>query len=239
MNLGILSSNAFVKCFTLVVMMLFSYDGAAQDYTYNLGYGKPKIYAFSPKLYTNDAYHYFCVANIISSKDEGLTKDVIADKFTICYSDEFGSFSSSYGNFVEFLSYSFVKTDNGSLCVANPCIRDQDGNSIVQNGSNLYLIKTYISGYVDIKESEVKIITTELNNKGDDFQIMIKGGSIFILNNGVINVYFIRKLKEPSSSVSCPKVDVDESKTYSIDGMQVDKPHNGIFIKDNKKAFVK
>ena len=65
----------------------------------------------------------------------------------------------------------------------------------------------------------------------DDFQIFFsfsyksKNPIIRIINNGLMYYYYINK----GTSIRSPEVDKIESKTYSLEGKQVESPKEGIF----------
>lgn len=235
MKKGILLNNALVKSLALFVMMLISYNGMAQDYTFNVG-GKGKVYYNGS---SGSSYYY--VANIISSKEHSFTKELLADKIMEIghNSDCLGIVSSSHGYFIEFI-YKGQPVMTNSLFGASG-----ERYMLVLDGSNLYLVERDNNNYyfdsngnVVLGIKTVGTITNDLNNRGDDFQIFYDDGYFFILNNGTIKAYSKNKLKN-TSSVRSPEVDKSDSKTYSLDGKQVESPHNGIFIRGGKKVVIK
>lgn len=112
---------------------------------------------------------------------------------------------------------------------------------MVLDGSNLYLVQgNYYASTGVFGTKTIGTITNDLNNRGDVFLIFCdsEDDNIYILNNGILKVYSINKIKK-TSSVRSPEVDKSDSKTFSLDGKQVESPHDGIFIRGGKKVVIK
>ncbi len=235
MKKEILSNNVLMKSLALWVMMLISYNGMAQDYTFNVG-GKGKVYYNGS---SGSSYSY--IANIISSKEHSFTKELLADKIMEIshYSDCLGIVSSSHGYFIEFIY------KGEPVMMENRLGMSGERYMLVLDGSNLYLVKCDGDNYYYDSNGNVVVgikiigtITKDLNNRGDDFQIFYDNGYFYILNNGILKCYSEKKIKN-TSSVRSPEVDKSDSKTYSLDGKQVESPHDGIFIRGGKKVVIK
>lgn len=110
---------------------------------------------------------------------------------------------------------------------------------IVYNGSKLSLVKRNTERSWD-NEILLRTLLTDFN-MSDDFQIFFsfsyksKNPIIRIINNGLMYYYYINK----GTSIRSPEVDKIESKTYSLEGKQVESPKEGIFIKGGKKVVIK
>ena len=143
----------FKKSFALIVIMLISYNGLAQDYTYNVGYGNNKVYFYASFI----PY----VANIISSKDNTFAKELMADKITICYKDVTGSLSPSYGYFIEF-------TQSGQ-----PAMITEEFEMMVLNGSILSLVSFDDDNYGNVIMKKIGTITNDLDNRGMIFRFLL------------------------------------------------------------------
>lgn len=229
----ILSNNVIVKSFSLFFMMLFSINAMSQESTFDIGYDDFKVYSWNcsdegiiihsaNKLkyivnYKNGDYSYFDYWNI---------PYVINNSFI-----EF-DFSTSHGNFVEFQEINHTNYHK-ILCPQIMWDGISTYYSIVQDGSNLYVVNL-------LNDAIINTLATSFT-KGDDFKIIKNENSVYIINNGIINCYnnIYKSSASSSSSVSSPKADKSETKTYSLEGIQVNSPHNGIFIKGGKKVIIK
>lgn len=215
-----------MKCAALFAMMFFSYQGMAQTASQYIG-ENCKIY---PNV-TGSPYTMM-VAHLVTDEQNPSVKYPMADKITNIIRSENGSemktkiLTSKYGNYVEFYD-----------------IRDKSFKiygysfAFTKNGNSLYFVCHNTSSF---KEYKIYTITTELEI-ADDFQIIYYSYSanecIYIKNNGILSAYFLHDL--PYTSVNSPKVDEIEDATYSIDGKKVQTPHNGIFVKGDKKVMIK
>lgn len=232
------SNNVFLKSLSLYILMLFSINVMSQELTFDMGSGDINVY-FSKlgiighsanklkfieyNAEGNDVVYEYCCPNY----KEGAINEV--------------NFTTSHGNYIEYLNVedynkdSYVNKINKVLVpsivwMVSSEMGEETIYSIVQNGSNLYVVSV-------VNDKIINTLTTNFT-KANDFKIIKDGASLFIINNGKINWYKKYKSSSPSS-VSSTKTDISETKTYSLGGIQVNSPHNGIFIKGGKKVIIK
>lgn len=211
-----------MKCAILFAMMLFTYQGMAQDVSLYIG-DNCKFY---PAPNRNSSYP-IQIAHLVTDEHNSSVKYTMADKITLIHPSlsDTRTLTSEYGNYVEFYD------------VNNDCFKIFDNSfAFTKNGSSLYyIIHSETSPY---KEKEIYTITTDLEI-ADDFQIIFYQMTygFCIKNNGILTLY--SKTKLPRTKVNSPKVDEKEDAAYSIDGKKVQTPHNGIFIKGDKKVMIK
>ncbi len=217
-----------MKCAALFAMMFFSYQGMAQNASLYIG-DNCKIY----RILTSKNEWDMQVAHLVTDEQNPSVKYPMADKITLIRA-KIGSEmitnikTSEYGNYVEFYD------------VVENCFKIFESRfHIAKNGSCLYLVH-----HVSFIEEYGYTITTDLEI-ADDFQIIYyhkdaseTGDKIYIKNNGILSRYTFDDIKN-NTSVNSPKVDDREDATYSIDGKKVQTPHNGIFVKGDKKVIIK
>ena len=214
-----------MKCAALFAMMFFSYQGMAQTASIYIG--------DNCKIYPNatEWSYTMMVAHLVTDEHNSSVKYPMADKITLIpnnlsYNEmDIKVLTSKYGNYVEFYD------------VKNNLFKIYSKNfAITKNGSSLYLVRH--SSY-SFEESAIYTITTDLEI-ADDFQIIYCSNveRIYIKNNGIFSEYYFSDIMN-NTSVNSPKVDEIEDATYSIDGKKVQTPHNGIFIKGDKKVVIK
>ena len=191
-----------MKCAILFAMMLFTYQGMAQDVSLYIG-DNCKFY---PPAIRNSSGIPFQIAHLVTDEHNSSVKYTMADKITLIEPISVTrTLTSEYGNYVEFYD------------VYNDCFKIFDISfAFTKNGSSLYyIIHSETSPY---KEQEIYTITTDLEI-ADDFQIIFyqRANTFCIKNNGILTFY---------------------SKT-KLPGKKVQTPHNGIFIKGDKKVMIK
>ena len=213
-----------MKCAALFAMMFFSYQGMAQTASIYIG-DNCKIY---PTPYSGTPRDLL-IAHLVTDEHNSSAKYLMADKLILLINHnekehETEIRTSKYGNYVE-----FYDVNSNSFKIFDK------KRAFTKNGSSLY--------YVDVYSGDVGYtITTDLEI-ADDFQIIYCKGDyggefIFIKNNGILSEYNVKDIKN-NTSVNSPKVDEKEDATYSVDGKKVQTPHNGIFIKGDKKVMIK
>ena len=212
-----------MKCAALFAMMFFSYQGMAQNASLYVG-ENCKIYPDAT------VYGYtMMIAHLVADEQNPSIKYPMADKITLISSKngsemETKVLTSEYGNYVEFYD---IKNNIFKIYAMR--------YAIIKNGSSLYLIS---HSRFSFEESVIYTITTDLEI-ADDFQIINynDGECIYIKNNGILSEYYVKDLQY--TYINSPKVDDREDATYSIDGKKVQTPHNGIFVKGDKKVIIK
>lgn len=143
------------------------------------------------------------------------------------------TYQSEYGNYIE---HYYANKQNYYMVSPNY-------TAFVKNGNSLYLIH-----YDHSPDLVVGPLTIDFKI-ADDFQIILflddvwdlydKYNYIYIKNNGILYQYYISEIKNNTSVNSRKGEEKEDGATYSLDGKKVQTPHNGIFIKGDKKVIIK
>lgn len=225
-----------MKKFVIITLsvMAFAIDGIAQDFSQYVG-GKGKMYV-SP-TFGNELY----VANISYSAETVFRNDMMASSLAIYDGNQFVSYPSSFGGFVEF-DYCFKVTGG---YITSPqflfWVIDIGLCAFVMNENKLHI--------VNVLEDRILCTLYDLIFKEDDFRIMVKEDSnmygdkfqpsIMVINQGNVNIFRTIFSTIPSAVRSAAADESVSDHTYSLDGRQVNSPHNGLFVKDGKKVVIK
>lgn len=198
--------------------------------------GKGKMYKM-----TGGYYDYVYHATIPYTYSTLYSEEVPAEKLTVWKGDTPIEYSSVRGNYIEFQLYHNLSGGYGTSRQFIFPIRFYKGlYAFVQEGKSLCV--------VNIENDSILMVLDSNFQRENDFSITVVDKTfiygercepqIFITNNG-----YVTKFDDISSNVTSISSIVNEktyqSKKYTLGGVEITEPQNGIYIQDGKKILKK
>lgn len=219
------------KILFIASCLLFGLLCHAQDAEYYY-MNKCKIY----QLPNVDGWIY--TASIYSSQESIYSERVKANNISLFSGSQFLNYSTSHGQYIEF-SHSHKVTGGYSSARHMLFSAYRYGLcAITEDGNCLRVIRL---------EDDTVLLTLDANfQEGDDFMVLVRDDdnvygnraepSIWVVNNGCMKVF--NNLSNHVASVRSARADKASNKSYTLGGIEVASPDNGIYIQNGKKIAI-
>ncbi len=227
------------------MLLIASFNCNAQDVTEYVG--KCKLYRcpnYDKKNYLDSGFTY--AANVYFETNSMYASSLTYTAIHLFNSGSFTKYTTNHGNYISFqYNLRIYKSNDTSYSEQAMFRSSQLGGSgyfaFALNGNKLYL--------VDLKTDDI-IMTLDNNiTLGTDFSIYVDAytldtewgisstPSIWLTNNGYIKYWY---KSSNTSSVKSISVDPDvQDKTFNLNGIEIEDPQEGVYIKNGKKYIAK